>query len=127
MLKLMIIGNVGGEPAMGKTKAGKDYASFSIAESRTKKEQATGDTVWFNVYCYGAMAESIAKFVHKGSKLFVMGELVIEKYKGKDGVERESRKISYPDIKFLDLKRQGGEKEVEAESQEDFGLDDIPF
>lgn len=96
--KVTLIGRVGKDPEIRKTKDGKKIASFSVATSEAWKDKNTGEkrekTEWHNVTCFNeGLAGVIEKYVNKGNKIYVEGSLATEKYTDKDGVEKYTTKI----------------------------------
>ena len=107
---VILIGNLGKNPELrntGKT----SVTNFSVATSETYKD---GDgkqqkrTEWHNVAAFGTLAETVAKYLKKGSKVFVEGSLRTRKWE-KDGVTHYSTEIIAAEVKFLDAKRDEAE------------------
>src|SRR5512136_2558904 len=79
MQKIILIGNVGGNPEMRYTPSGQPVANFSLAtnESFTNKDgQKVKKTTWFRVQTWGKMAETVNQYVTKGMKVAVEGKLI---------------------------------------------------
>ena len=107
---VILIGNLGKNPELrntGKT----SVTNFSVATSETYKD---GDgkqqkrTEWHNVAAFGTLAETVAKYLKKGSKVFVEGSLRTRKWE-KEGVTHYSTEIIAAEVKFLDAKREEAE------------------
>lgn len=83
--KVMIIGNVGKEPELRYTPGGTAVASFSVGVNKSrKKEDGSWDsqTAWFKVTCWSKLAENVEKYIQKGNRVFVEGELVFDPQTG---------------------------------------------
>ena len=82
MAQAIIEGNLGADPQLRTTQDGKPWATFSIAWSERVKDKAgswvDGPTVWVNVRCYGAVAESVCETARKGQRLIVAGDMHME-------------------------------------------------
>ena len=127
--KIMLIGNLGKDPDMSYTPAGKAVTKFSLAVNRRSKDRETGErkdeTTWFNVTAFDRLGETCNEFLHKGSKVYIEGRMQSHKYTDKEGVERVAWDVIASEMQMLDPKgaSQGG----------DFGgsggatPDDIPF
>ena len=107
---VILIGNLGKTPELRNT--GKTaVANFSVATSETYKD-AEGKqqkrTEWHNIATFGTLAETVAKYLKKGSKVFVEGSLRTRKW-DKDGVTHYSTEIIADEVKFLDAKRDDAE------------------
>ena len=106
---VILVGNLGKTPDLRHT--GKTYvANFSMATSETfknseGKQQKT--TEWHNVSAFGPLAETIGKYLQKGSKAYVEGRLRTRKYE-KDGITRYATEIVATEVKFLDPRPAGG-------------------
>jgi len=75
--KILLIGNLGKDPEVRYTPAGKPIASFSLATNRRYKVEgeARDETEWFSVVAFGRMAEICAEFLKKGKSVFVEGRM----------------------------------------------------
>ncbi len=111
MNKIMLIGNVGREPEMTYTPSGSPVTKFSLATNRRWKDKTTGEmkeeTTWFNIVAWERLAETCSNYVHKGSKIFVEGRLVIREYTDKDNVQRRAVDVVITDMELLDSKGSG--------------------
>ena len=98
--KVILIGHVGQEPDI-KTVGQNNLllASFSVATSR-KPKNGYQVTQWHNCVAFGKTAQIIQQIIHKGSKIYVEGELDYQHYE-KDGEKRTATKIMVRDISAL--------------------------
>lgn len=92
-----VAGNVAAEPRIRVTAAGVRVASFRLAstERRYNKELQAwrdGDTVYYTVTCWRAMAENAFESVEKGQPVVVHGRLRVSSYE-KDGLLRTAVEI----------------------------------
>lgn len=83
-------GWVGTEPTMGLTKHNTPYSRFrmSVNERRFDRERQSwvdGHTSWYNVLCYGQIADNVAESVRKGQRIIVLGRLQIRSFQRTDG------------------------------------------
>lgn len=142
--KAIILGNVGNAPEVHKANSGATITVMSVATSEKWKDKQTGQmqerTEWHRVKFFGKLADVVAQYVQKGSKVFVEGKINTEKYQAADGSDRYSTCIIGQSIEFLDAKGDSGaaggsyqNKHSQAQQQgnqsppaDDFD-DDIPF
>src|SRR3954452_5854028 len=115
--KAQLIGNLGRDPEVRSTQGGKQVVTLSIATSESWKDAHTGDrierTEWHRVVIWneglGKLAE---KYLVKGSKVFIEGKLVTNKYTDSAGVDRYSTEIHLTpyngELTFLDNKKADG-------------------
>ena len=91
--KVILLGNLGRDPEIRSMQSGKKMASFSIATSKRWKDRNTQEqkenTSWHNIVVFNeGLVDVIEKYVKKGSKIYVEGELSTRKYQDKDGNDR---------------------------------------
>ena len=100
--KVIIMGNVGRDPAIKTWDNGDLQASFSVATTRrwtSKDGQKQEFTEWHNVVVKEPrLAEIAQKYVSKGSRVFIEGEVATRKYT-KDGIEKYVTEIIVPRFK----------------------------
>jgi single-strand DNA-binding protein len=136
MNKVILIGNVGKEPEMTYTPSGSPVTKFSLATSRRTKDKNTGEmtkeTTWFNIVAWERLAETCSNYVHKGSKIYVEGRLVIRDYTDKDNVQRRAVDVVINEMELLDSKGSnpsagGSGGAAPAGAGEVSGGEDFPF
>ncbi len=109
MNKVLIIGNLGGDPEMRYMPSGDPVTSFSVATSwryRTREGEQREETEWFRVNAWGRLAETTNQYLTKGSKVYVEGRLQSRSWQGQDGQTRFSNEIRASDVRFLDPRGQ---------------------
>ena len=99
MQKVTIIGNLGTNPEIRITKSGLSVCSFSVAAS--KKTNGDDITTWFKVSAFGKLAENCARFLSKGRKVGVVGDITLNTYTTKDGTTKASMEVSADEVDFL--------------------------
>jgi single-strand DNA-binding protein len=87
-----VTGNVATEPTLRTTRSGARVAGFRLASTerrydRNVREWRDGDTTWFQVTCWRALAENVMSSVAKGQPVVVHGRLRDASYE-KDGQRR---------------------------------------
>ena len=108
MNKVILIGNVGREPEV-RMVGESNKASFSLATSKKIKDDTR--TEWHNIVAWGKLAELCGKYVTKGKKLMIEGEINYRSYEDKDKVKKYFTEITMFNMEFL-----GGK---EASEQQD--------
>lgn len=131
--KVMVIGNVGSEPEMRFTPAGKPVTTFRVATNRvytTPEGERKEETEWFTVVAWNRLAEQCNQFLNKGRLVYAEGRLRTRSWEGQDGQKHYRTEIIANRVSFLDRRGvaplQDGEKPEEAEAGE-IEPDDIPF
>lgn len=111
--KVIIIGNIGADPEVRTFPNGNRVASFSVATSKKWKDKVTGQdkvkTEWHKIVTYNALAEIVGKYLRKGSKVYIEGELETTKYTDKAGIERYTTQIICSSLQMLDPKPDNGQ------------------
>lgn len=133
--KVILLGNVGKDPEIRSFQNGSELAQFSLATTDGYKNKKTGEwvsnTEWHYIKVYNEnLVNFVKKFVKKGSKVYVEGQIKTEVFTDAQGKERKSTHILLSkfkgDIKILDKKEEGEKKELAQGSYDNF-QDEIPF
>ncbi|RUR13414.1 single-stranded DNA-binding protein [Legionella sp. km772] len=116
--KVILVGNVGGDPEVRYMPNGNAVTTLSIATSESWKDKATGEkqdrTEWHRVVCFNRLGEIAGEYVRKGSKLYIEGSLRTRKWQDQQGQDRYTTEIIAADIQMLDSKGTGGPSYEEA-------------
>ena len=106
--KVILVGNVGGDPEVRYLPNGSAVTSLSIATSESWKDKNTGEkqerTEWHRVVCFNRLGEIACEYVRKGSKLYVEGSLRTRKWQDQQGQDKYTNEIIASDIQMLDSK-----------------------
>lgn len=100
--QITILGNTGRDVELRYTPQGTAVANFSIA-SNTVRNSAEGQkkkTDWFNVSAFGRQAETLAKYLTKGSMILVRGKLTFNPWLSREGEARVSADVVLQDFEF---------------------------
>ena len=96
--KVILLGNLGKDPDIRSMQSGKKMAAFSLATSKRWKDRNTQEqkeaTSWHNIVVFNeGLVEVIEKYLKKGSKIYLEGELSTRKYQDKDGNDRYTTEV----------------------------------
>ncbi len=96
--KVIIVGNVGKDPEIRFMPDGTKIANFSVATSEVWKDKNTGErrdkTEWHRISVLNdRIAEIVEKFVRKGSRLYIEGQLQTRKWTDQSGAERYTTEV----------------------------------
>ncbi len=102
MNKVILIGNLTRDPELSETPNGVAVCKFAIAVSR---DYADGDgnreTDFFNITVWRNRAENCGKYLKKGNKVAIVGNLQNRSYDDKDGIKRYVTDIVANEVEFL--------------------------
>jgi single-strand DNA-binding protein len=95
---------VGNDPEIRLTQSGESVANVSIATSE-KWNDKTGEkreeTEWHRVVFFGPLAKIVEQYLKKGSLVFVEGKLKTNKWKSKEGEDKQTTNIIAAKLKML--------------------------
>jgi single-strand DNA-binding protein len=108
--KMMIIGNLGADPELRYTPAGKAVTNLRVAVNdrhRGPDGEWVEETQWFRVELWDQAAERAAERFRKGNKVFAEGQLRVREYEGNDGQKRSSVEIRFARVVSLERRDPG--------------------
>ncbi len=96
--KVILIGNLGRDPEIRSMQNGGRVANLSLATSENWKDKNTGErrekTEWHRVVIFDdRLIDVVEKYVTKGSKLYIEGQLQTRKWTDKDGQDKYSTEV----------------------------------
>lgn len=106
--KVQLIGNLGSNPEIKTTEAGRKLARFSIATNesyRNAKGEKVTETQWHNLVAWGKVAEIIEKFLAKGSEVAIEGKLINRSYSDKEGHKKYITEVQVNEVLMLGEKQ----------------------
>jgi single-strand DNA-binding protein len=110
--KVMLIGRLGQDPELKYTASGAAVLTLSIATNTSYKGQdgnAVEHTEWHRVVLWRKLAEIMAQYAKKGSRVYVEGKLATRSWDDKDGVKKYTTEITADQMQLLDSR---GDKAV---------------
>ncbi|MBN1191649.1 MAG: single-stranded DNA-binding protein [Dehalococcoidales bacterium] len=130
--KVMIIGNLGGDPEMRFTPSGNPVTSFRVATNRvynSTEGERKEETEWFSVVTWSKLAENCNQYLVKGQRIYVEGRLHTRIWESQDGQKHSRVEIIANNVIFLDKRGSVAapdDKSFEGETG-DIDPQDIPF
>lgn len=98
-------GNIGRDPELRQTQGGTQVLTFSLAVSDRKRNPQSGEweevTNWIPCVVFGKRAESLSRFLSKGTKCAVEGKLRQSSYKDKSGQNRSKIEVIVDEVEFM--------------------------
>ena len=111
--KVTLVGNIGRDPEVRSFQNGSKVCNLSLATSERWKDKETNEpkekTEWHRIVVFNdKLVEIIEKYVHKGSKVYIEGQLETRKWTDSSGTEKYSTEVVLRpyrgEIIFLDSK-----------------------
>jgi len=104
--KVILIGNVGGDPEVRYLPNGTAVTTITLATSESWKDKQTGQnqerTEWSRVVFFNRLGEIAGEFLRKGSKVYVEGALRTNKWQDQQGKDRYRTEIIGNEMQMLD-------------------------
>ena len=145
--KVILVGNLGRDPEVRAMQDNNSVVNLSVATSETWKDKNSGErrerTEWHRVVIFNERLADVAqKFLHKGSKVYLEGQLQTRKWQDQSGIDKYTTEVVLQrfrgELTMLDSRNDTGEQfssaanskiknnDVEAVSNSDLD-DEIPF
>lgn len=136
MNKVFLIGRLTKQPEM-KQLSDNVVANFTIAVDRAYKKDGEQTADFIPVVTWGKRAETVGKYLDKGSKVAVSGRIQTRSYTANDGTKRYVTEIYADEVEFLSYKEKTAPERNQAaqntlEPEMIYGFDeiedlDVPF
>lgn len=99
--KVILVGNLGRDPEVRHTQAGGLIVQLSVATSENWRDRASGErrerTEWHRVVIFNEkLAEVAQKYLRKGAKVYLEGQLQTRKWTDQSGVEKYTTEVVLP-------------------------------
>lgn len=111
---ITLIGHLGRDPELLRTKTDTEFVKFSLATSETYRD-SQGDrqtrTQWHDVIAFGKLAEILFKHLKKGQEIAISGRLEYNEWTDKNDAKRKTAQVIASEFNFV-----GGKKEKHAET-----------
>lgn len=101
------IGRLGQDPESRFTQDSTQVVNISLAVGWKSKEKE--GTEWVRCVAFGKLAEIMAQYLRKGSKVFISGSYRTRKWQNQQGQDQYSTEIVISDMQMLDGKPQGNQ------------------
>ena len=129
--KVMLIGRLGRDPESKITQSGKSVCTFTLGTDTGYGDNKKTD--WHNITVFDKAADNCAKFLRKGSPVYVEGRISYDAYE-KDGIKHTTTKIIANTVLFIATSKvnaqapPGYQQTFSDDTFEGYPLDDeIPF
>lgn len=116
---VILCGRLTRDPEVRYGASGNAVANFSLAVDRRFKRDGQPDADFFNCVAFGKSAEFVERYLGKGIKVVVQGEIQNNNYTNKDGQEVRTVQIIANSIEFAESKnnQQGNQQKAEPQHE----------
>ena len=96
--KVILVGNLGADPEVKKMSSGDPVVNLRIATSESWRDKTSGErkekTEWHKVVIFNEnLAKTAEKYLRKGSKVYLEGQLQTRKWQNKDGQDQYTTEV----------------------------------
>jgi single-strand DNA-binding protein len=96
--KVILVGNLGADPEVKKMSSGDPVVNLRIATSESWRDKTSGErkekTEWHKVVIFNEnLAKTAEKYLRKGSKVYLEGQLQTRKWQNKEGQDQYTTEV----------------------------------
>ncbi len=131
---VFLLGNLGADPELRQTTSGKPVMRLRLATSKTwldDKNEKQESVEWHTVNIWGKRATALARFLAKGMRIHIQGELRTREYEGTDGIKRWTTEVTAHEVTLCEKAPSNRPPTPDDDDAPDHGPrggeDDIPF
>jgi single-strand DNA-binding protein len=115
--KVILVGNLGADPEVRQLPSGEPVVNLRVATSESWRDKSSGErkekTEWHRVVIFNENLAKVAeKYLHKGSKVYLEGQLQTRKWTNKEGQDQYSTEVVLQrfrgELVMLDGRGEGG-------------------
>ena len=102
--KVILVGNLGGDPELRYTGSGTAVCNFSVATTESYKDRdgnQVENTEWHRVVAWARLAEICGEYLSKGRQVYIEGQLQTRQWEDKDGNTRYTTEIKAREMQML--------------------------
>ena len=116
--KVILVGNLGADPVVNNTQSGTKVVNLNVATTDSWKDRNTGErkdrTEWHRVVIFNSqLADTAERYLRKGSKVYLEGQLQTRKWTDNNGVDRYTTEVVLQNFNsvlvMLDSKNSSGD------------------
>lgn len=126
--KVILIGNLGGDPEVRYMTNHDPVTSFSLATTESWRDKVSGEkkeqTEWHRVVVYGKLAEIVGKFARKGSQMYVEGRLRTRKWQDMQNNQRFTTEVVASEVHILANRHTANEQIDDGQQLDHYYSDD---
>ena len=109
--KVILVGNVGGDPEVRTTESGVKVSRIRLATSERYTDKQSGErkelTEWHTITLWRGLADIVDRYVHKGSQLYIEGRLRTREWTDTNNIKRYTTEILADNMQLLGSRGDG--------------------
>ena len=125
MNKVILTGRIAQDLELRYTNNGIAVVTFNLAVERPAGKGKEPETDWPTIVAWRQKAEFVSKYLSKGRKILVTGNLRTRSYEDKDGNKRKVVEVQAEDIEFCDSRPQNNPGEAAGSGAEHPGFIEV--
>lgn len=127
--KVILVGNLGADPEVKSMQSGDKVVNLSLATSESWKDKNSGEkqerTQWHRIVIWNQNLVTVAeRYLKKGAKIYIEGQLETRKWTDQNGVEKYSTEVVLRpyrgELTMLDSKGSGGSSFQDNNMNQDY-------
>ena len=118
MNKVILIGNLTRDPELATTNSGISYCRFSLAVPKRFTTGGEREAEFINIVVWRGQAENCAKYLKKGSKAAIVGNIQTRSYDAQDGSKRYVTEVVAEEVEFIGSRNGGDGMESHKANEE---------
>ena len=118
--KVIVIGNLGQDPDVKYTKAGKAVANLSVAVNEQWKDRdgvKQERVEWIKCVIWGAMADIAKQYLRKGDAVYFEGKLQTRQWEDRSGNKRYTTEVQVLEMRMLGSRQNGQQEPTRQDEQ----------
>jgi single-strand DNA-binding protein len=98
-----VAGNLGHDPELRFTQAGKSVTNLRVAESQRVRDSKTGEwgdgpIVWYEIQLWGLLAENVCEYLERGDRIVAQGRWTSQQWTDNEGAVQEKVVLTARDL-----------------------------
>lgn len=102
--KVILVGNLGGDPEIKKTASDQSITLFNLATSKSwtnREGQRQESTDWHRIVVWGKLGETCAQYLAKGRQVYIEGRIQTRSWEDDKGQKRYTTEVIANQVLFL--------------------------
>ncbi|MDE7394678.1 MAG: single-stranded DNA-binding protein [Clostridiales bacterium] len=119
MNKCILVGNLTRDPELTQTNSGISCCKFTLAVNRNYvNTNGEREADFINIVTWRGLADNCGKYLSKGSKIALCGQIQTRSYEDKDGNKRFVTEVVADDVEFINTSKNDAAEPKQAAQTE---------